>query len=185
MPSRTMNTMAGEPFFRAYPFTMLLKLQQTEQSPLHHPEGSVWNHTMLVLDYAAKVKTQSKDPQALLWAALLHDIGKPETTKTRNGEITAYNHEKLGTALARDFLNELIDDAAFIEKVVSLVRWHMQILYVVNRLPFADVPTMRCQADATEVAILGFCDRMGRTNADLQQEEKNIVHFLQECAQKE
>ncbi len=39
-----------------YPYTLLRNLVDTPQSPLHHPEGNVWKHTMLVVDNAAKVK---------------------------------------------------------------------------------------------------------------------------------
>lgn len=29
---------------------MLRKLKSTVQSPKYHPEGNVWNHTLLVID---------------------------------------------------------------------------------------------------------------------------------------
>lgn len=37
-------------------------MKTTAQSPVHHPEGNVWNHTMLVVDEAAKRRAESKDP---------------------------------------------------------------------------------------------------------------------------
>ena len=36
------------------------------QSPLHHPEGDVWNHTMLVLDEAAKLRGDAENPLGFL-----------------------------------------------------------------------------------------------------------------------
>lgn len=33
---------------------MLLDLQATKQSPIYHPEGSAWNHTLLVVDEDAE-----------------------------------------------------------------------------------------------------------------------------------
>jgi len=36
-----------------YPFTMISDLIKTEQNLEYHPEGSVWNHAMLVVDEAA------------------------------------------------------------------------------------------------------------------------------------
>ncbi len=42
-----------------------------------------------------------------MWAALLHDIGKAETTKNENGKITAYNHDKTGALQAEDFLKKV------------------------------------------------------------------------------
>jgi tRNA nucleotidyltransferase (CCA-adding enzyme) len=46
------------------------------QDPLHHPEGDVWIHTMMVLDEAAKHRAQVSHPMGLMLAALTHDFGK-------------------------------------------------------------------------------------------------------------
>jgi len=48
-------------------------------------------------------------------------------------------------------------------------------------MPFADVNGMRENADLEEVALLGLCDRMGRLNADAEQEAENIRIFLERC----
>lgn len=181
IPSEYFNTACDEPFFHNPPFNMLKKLKQTKQSLKHHPEGNVWNHTMLVIDEAAQLKNHSKNSIVFMWAALLHDIGKPSVTKNRSGKITAYNHDKAGSVLVKDFLSQLTDDIKFTDDVAALVRWHMQILYVVNDLPFADIDSMRAQADINEVALLGLADRLGRSNADMKAEKENINLFLQKC----
>ncbi len=180
-PSEYFNNVSKIALFEEYPFNMLNKLKKTEQSPKHHPEGNVWNHTMLVIDEAAKVKDRSQDKKVFMWSALLHDIGKPDTTMIRKGRITSYDHDKLGAELAVKFLSELTDDAVFIKKVSTLVRWHMQILFVVNNLPFADIKGMKKSIDINEVALFGFCDRMGRTHAEREKEEENIKKFLEKC----
>lgn len=180
-PSLYFDETSKTSLFEQYPFKWLNKLKHTEQSPKHHPEGNVWNHTLLVLDEAARVKNASHDKKAFMWAALLHDIGKPDTTRNRKGRITAYDHDKAGAELAREFLLVFTDDASFIENVMELVRWHMQILFVVNDLPFADVESMKNRSDINEVALLGLCDRLGRTGANRSQEEDNIKLFLQKC----
>lgn len=180
-PSEYITGISETPIFSEYPFQMLNRLKQTEQSPQHHPEGNVWNHTLLVLDAAARVKEKSKDPHIFMWAALLHDIGKPDTTRKRKGKITSYDHDKLGAKLAQEFLRELTDDEEFIRAVSALIRWHMQILFVVKDLPFGDIKTMKQQTDINEVALLGLCDRLGRTGADKKLEEENIRLFLQKC----
>ncbi|MEL7567968.1 MAG: HDIG domain-containing metalloprotein [Dehalobacterium sp.] len=166
-PSLYLNNVYDDPTFSQYPFSMLYRLKQTEQSPRHHPEGSVWNHTMLVVDEAAKMKHKSKDAGVFIWAAFLHDIGKPGTTKNRGGRITSYDHDILGAKLAKDFLQEFTDDHEFINAVAELIRWHMQILFVVKELPLADIKTMKEQIDINEVALLGLCDRLGRLNGDM------------------
>lgn len=181
-PSSYINEISDEPFFRQFPFGMLAGLKETGQSPKHHPEGNVWNHTMLVVDEAARVKERSIHRKAFMWAALLHDIGKPDTTRTLKGRITSYNHDKVGAQLAGKFLEALTDDRDLIDRVKTLVRWHMQILFVVNDLPFAEIKAMSSEADINEIALLGLCDRMGRLGADLKAEEENISRFLQKCS---
>lgn len=182
-PSQYLNSIYDEPVFQQYPFDVLLELRQTKQSPKYHPEGSVWNHTMLVVDEAAKRKPQSKNPNAFMWAALLHDIGKPAATRIRKGKITSYDHEKIGEKLAGEFLRTFVDDDQFIKEVTSLVRWHMQILFVVNGLPFADIEEMKHEADIHEIGLLGLCDRLGRLHADKEKEEQNMRLFLEKCNQ--
>ena len=180
-PSIYLNTIVNTKMFKEHPFHMLYKLKETEQSPIHHPEGNVWNHTMLVLDWAAKLKNKSQNEKIFMWAALLHDIGKAETTKNKKGKITAYNHETVGADLCVKFLQEFTTDKNFIKEVKNIVRWHMQILHVVKDMPFANIKAMKEETDINEVALLGFCDRMGRTNVDQAKEENNIKIFLQKC----
>lgn len=177
-PSQHLQQLLDQGALEEYPLTMLSRMQQTEQSPKYHAEGNVWIHTMMVLDEAAAVKSQSSDARVFMWAALLHDIGKPDTTKLRHGRITAYDHDRVGTALAREFLQYYDCDTDFIEKVVDLVRWHMQILYVVKDLPFAQTKAMQKHGHIEEIALLGKCDRLGRLGVQREVEENNIAEFL-------
>lgn len=180
-PSQRLRSFAEQPWFGAFPFSMLLAEQKTEQSPTHHPEGNVWEHTLLVVDEAAQRKEYSTNPRVFMWAALLHDIGKPGTTKIRKGRITSYDHDKKGAELTRSFLSKLTDEVDFIQTVGWLVRFHMHILYVTRSLPFADIPGMREHTDLRDIALLGYCDRLGRTRADCQAERNAIITFLQKC----
>lgn len=180
-PSNYIWTMLEGGQLDDYPFSMLKKLKGTPQSPVHHPEGDVFNHTLLVLDEAAKRKEQSRDPRAFMWAALLHDIGKPATTRTRKGRITAYDHDREGEAKAREFLSSLTAEQPFIDTVTALVRYHMQVLYVVNDLPFKDIAGMKRRSDVGEVALLCLCDRLGRMGADRKKEEAQVQRFVEYC----
>lgn len=169
------------PVFKSeHPFTMLSRLKSVKQSLQHHPEGNVWNHTLMVLDEAAMRKSQSSDSRVFMWAALLHDIGKAVTTKVRKGKITAYDHDKAGAGMAQEFLTEF-ETEPFIGRVVALIRWHMQILYVAKDMHFADLDSMRGETDVQDVALLGLCDRLGRLNVDQNAEEQNIAEFLRKA----
>lgn len=181
-PSKTLQALAEQREFNDYPFELLYHQRFTEQSPVHHPEGNVWNHTLLVVDHAAQRKDESTDARVFMWAALLHDIGKPATTKIRNGRITAYDHDKVGANLAKDFLSVFTEDSNFINRVTWLVRYHMQPLFVIKNLPFQDIEGMKKHVSIHDVALLGLCDRLGRTGSQLETEEKNIEYFLKKCS---
>lgn len=173
-------------FSKVYPFTMLGDLKKIEQSPKHHPEGNVWNHTMQVVDMAARNKLKSEEPDIFMWAALLHDLGKAPTTRLRKGKITAYDHDRVGAEMAVRFLREFTRDSVFIDKVSKLVRWHMQILYVVKDLPFANIKKMAEEVSIHEIALLGLCDRLGRqpmSEEKILEEHENIEQFIQKCEQ--
>ncbi len=178
IPSDYINALSKSDKFNEYPFRLLKQLKNTEQSIKYHPEGNVWNHTMLVLDEAAQIRDQSKDAKALMWAALLHDIGKPDTTRMRKGKITSYDHDKVGEKLCGDFLNALTKDDEFIQKVSALVRYHMHMLYVLKELPYSDVKNMLNKVDIHEIALLCRCDRMGRTGAVREAEDEEYREFL-------
>ena len=170
--------------FTKYPFTLLSVLAETNQSPQHHPEGNVWKHTMLVVDNAAKVKDLSESPRAFMWGALLHDLGKAPTTKIRKGKITSYDHDKVGAELCREFLEVFSEDSEFINRVIALVRWHMQTLFVIKSQSFADVKGMAKEVSIKEIALLSECDRLGRgemNQSKIKEEKENIKTFIRKC----
>ena len=180
-PSAYLNEIYENELFGTYPFSLLSDLKKVEQSPVHHPEGNVWNHTLLVIDEAARQREKSKTPGIFMWAALLHDIGKASATRLRKGRITAYDHDKIGAGLSKDFLSVFTDDENFINGVSQLIRYHMQLLFVVKEMPFADIEGLKRNTDVKELALLGFCDRVGRKDPDRALEEENVGLFLKKC----
>lgn len=178
MPSEYFAVISKEPEFKKYPLNLILKLKDTEQSPKYHPEGNVWNHTMMVVDAAAAVREMSSNPRVFMWAALLHDIGKPETTRNRKGKITSYDHDKVGAKRAEEFLRVYTEDEVFIKQVTSLVRYHMHMLYILKNLPFGNMKDMLEEVEPEDIALLCRCDRFGRTGADIDEEEANYRKFM-------
>lgn len=177
-PSIYLAEVSNNSLFKEYPFSMLYRLKETEQSKIHHKEGNVFNHTLLVVDEAAKVKEKALDEKAFMWSALLHDIGKPDTTRVRKGKITSYEHDKVGAKLSREFLLYFECEENFISHVENLVLYHMHILYVLKELPFSNVKEMVKKVDVNELALLGLCDRLGRFGSDINEETENIKTFL-------
>lgn len=176
--------MENKIFTECCPFTMVSCLENVEQNIKFHPEGNVLNHTLMVLDEAASRKDESKNERVLMWSALLHDIGKAPATKIRNGRITSYNHEKIGSVMAGEFLKVFTDDIVFIKNVTSMVRWHMEALFVIKDLPFSDIKEMLSEVSLDEIALLNLCDRLGRgnmTDEKIDDEMKGIRIFIDKC----
>ncbi len=184
-PSEFLNkALKDNKAFEVYPFSLLGHLTKIEQELKYHPEGNVWSHIMLVVDNAAKRRNQSCDEKVFMWAALLHDLGKLTTTKLRRDRITSYNHDTEGEILCKKFLTEFNLNEEFIDKVSKLVRWHMQPLFVIKGLPFADIKKMLSEVPLEEIALLALCDRLGRGEMDkgnIIEEENNIKEFISKC----
>ena len=77
------------------------------QNPRFHPEGDAWIHTMQVLDEAAALRNEAKEPLWFMLSALCHDLGKAVTTEEKNGVLHAYGHEKAGQPLTERFLRRV------------------------------------------------------------------------------
>lgn len=103
------------------------------QSPIHHPEGDVWAHTMLVLDEAAKLRTEAAKPLYFMLSALCHDFGKASTTEFINGAYHAYEHEIKGQDAVRRFIKRLTDEQDMMEYVLNMTRLHMRPNILIER----------------------------------------------------
>ena len=112
-------------------------LENTEQEEEWHPEGNVWNHTLLTVDAAAKIARleqlkNGKDNDEMLvvmLGALCHDLGKATTTERMLKEgvmrITAHGHDVAGVEPTESLLKTLHVKKDTVQKVVSIVKAHM------------------------------------------------------------
>jgi tRNA nucleotidyltransferase (CCA-adding enzyme) len=114
-------------------FPELVATVDTPQDPEWHPEGTVWKHTLLVVDEAAALRTgEVDDDLALGFGALLHDVGKPATTVESAGRIVSPGHEAAGVPLARSFLARIRASTALGDRVCAIVRHHLAPLRLVR-----------------------------------------------------
>ena len=98
-----------------------------EQNPKYHPEGDVFEHTMLVIDAAAGLRHMAKEPLNFMLAALMHDLGKADSTEVQeDGRITSYMHPVTGVPLAEKQLTRLTSNARTIAYVKNMVSLHMR-----------------------------------------------------------
>lgn len=88
--------------------------------PGRHHTTDVFEHNLLALKHCP-----SKDP-VVRFAALLHDVGKPETRdEDKDGLVIFYNHEVVGAHIASRVAERLRFSKKDREKIYTLVRWHM------------------------------------------------------------
>ena len=104
----------------------------TPQEPEWHPEGTVWIHTGMVIDQAARLIRQSerglKLDEALnvMLGALCHDFGKPLTTKVEDGRIRSKGHEEAGEAPNRSFLGKFIFGVEMTDRIARITKDHLK-----------------------------------------------------------
>lgn len=105
----------------------LAALVGCEQDARWHPEGDVWEHTLLALDATVERRSgKQKDDLAVALAVLCHDFGKALTTQgDDDGRISSHGHEVVGEKLAGAFLRRMWSDVSLLDMVLRLVREHM------------------------------------------------------------
>jgi poly(A) polymerase len=94
-------------------------MKGVEQPPQYHPEGDVWNHTLLMLQ-------QLDHPSpALALGVLLHDVAKPPTFSVAD-RIRFNGHVEEGVRMAHAVLHRLRFSRDDMEQVEALVANHMK-----------------------------------------------------------
>jgi len=97
------------------------------QNPVYHPEGDVFEHTMLVVDCAAALRERAVRPLEFMVAALTHDLGKAVATEVQpDGKITSYGHEVRGLPLCERQLRRLTDREELIDYAKNMMWLHMR-----------------------------------------------------------
>jgi tRNA nucleotidyltransferase (CCA-adding enzyme) len=145
---------------------VVLELEKTfdvKQNQAHAYD--VWEHLLRSVQHAA----DKEYPLDIRLTALFHDISKPETRRWaknesgEGGQWTFYGHEVIGSRVTRKILTNLRYPTKLIDKVVTMVRWHMF---------FSDTEQISLSAVRRMIANVGrdniwdlmnvrICDRIG------------------------
>lgn len=140
----------------------LSDLIECDQRRDFHPEGSVWNHTMLVLDLAALCKDKTDEPESFMWACLLHDIGKPLVT-TETG--SAPGHNASGVEVFKDV--DLISSKKMRTYIETMIYYHMHLMNMAKKKS-SDVKYLRLlklidkKISISDLMFISVCDKLGR-----------------------
>lgn len=146
-------------------FIEVKSLKGVAQSPIHHPEGDVWTHTMMVLDECAKYRDLSSNPLAFMFSGLCHDFGKAVTTTVeKDGKIRSIYHDIEGVSLSETFLNRLTNDKKIITYVKNMTELHMRpnMLAKSKASKKSSRKMFNQSINCEDLILLGKCDHLGR-----------------------
>jgi poly(A) polymerase len=92
----------------------------------HMQHKDVYTHSLVVMEQAIARETDGPD-LVLRLAALLHDIGKPDTRrKEPDGRVSFHHHEVVGAKMVRRRLRELRYSKQIVDDVAQLVFLHLR-----------------------------------------------------------
>jgi poly(A) polymerase len=94
----------------------------------HHQHKDVYQHSLVVLEQAIELEEPDTEPDLVLrLAALLHDIGKPDTRRhIPGGGVSFHHHEVVGAKMVRKRLRALRFSKEITEEVAQLVYLHLR-----------------------------------------------------------
>lgn len=148
-----------------------------KQSPVHHAEGDVWNHTMMVLDEAAKLRDKAENPTGFMLSALMHDFGKALTTEVVDGKIRSYNHETKGLGMVKSAMERIMNEKKQINYVLNMTYLHMRpnMLAAQNAGEKATNRMFDKAQSPNDLLLLARADDLGRKA----EHSKNPEEYLQ------
>jgi poly(A) polymerase len=91
------------------------------QPPQYHPEGDVWQHTLLLLENLPQPCSRTQ-----AWGALLHDVGKPPTFRVAPDRIRFDGHVEVGVKMAEEICRRLRFSNVDTEQTLALIQQHMR-----------------------------------------------------------
>ena len=132
----------------------ILEMKNIQQPPDFHPEGDVFVHTCLVLDKLSE--STSENSIEVVYGALFHDIGKPDTYH-KTDRIRFNRHEYVGANKAEKICKRLKFSNKQTELIVSLVKEHMK---------FGNIKNMKKSTFKKFVSMENFNDHLKLHKAD-------------------
>jgi poly(A) polymerase len=99
-------------------------MKNQPQTPEFHPEGSVFAHTVAMLN-----QMEQRSPE-LAYSVFFHDIGKPVTARTDSDRIRFNGHASEGASLAEKIMRRLRFSSEEIDVITYCVKNHMRFMDV-------------------------------------------------------
>lgn len=140
-----------------------------KQGTYHHLD--VWPHSLETVIQLDKLMLELKDSKEIIdyvreslagerrridlmkLAALLHDIGKPETRLRKDGRISFHGHEHIGKRIVRVIAKMLKLSTKERHVLEDIVRWHLRPGYLSNFKRPSEKAVYRYFRDTKEEAV--------------------------------
>lgn len=182
-PEKLLGSLAGE-------------MENTPQNPHWHGEGSVLEHTKLVVKAMTEsltfMKADTRMQQILYLAAVFHDIGKARATRLENGQWVSPGHARTGAEMARQILWREFGLCGTPEKqdireaVCNLIRYHSLPPYAIENAD-GKLRLMRAAANGEmipsftvrQLCTLSEADALGRICDD----KADMLDWIALCAE--
>jgi predicted kinase len=146
-----------------------------------HAEGDVWTHTRMVV---AEVERLPEWPSLdrdvrlkLLFTALFHDAGKPDTTAIdpASGRTHSPKHALAGMEIGRGVLRDLGCGLSVREEIAALVRYHGRPPYLLEKPdPAHEVISLSWLVNNRLLYLFALADTRGRRTREMSRPEENI-----------
>lgn len=162
------------------------------QDPVHHAEGDVLTHTLMVCETLTSMprwrELASTERSITFLAALFHDIGKPACTRIGEAGITSSGHALKGARMVRSLLYRGESPAIGVppttirETIASLVRFHgLPLSLLAKEDPRRAVITASMAARSDHLAVVAEADARGRICRDQAQLIERVGLFEEFC----
>ena len=124
-PAAGLNFLLACGWMHSY-YPELWSLTNVHQAPEHHPEGTVWEHTCEVVNWASIYKSDVAEDwqEAFMYAALVHDIGKIEYTKWIEEKQKWQSGGHVASMLPLVVLEQITRKTKTIKRAMWLVKNH-------------------------------------------------------------
>jgi poly(A) polymerase len=152
------NIIIFEDLFEFLPEHLLkqvMELKESQQSPLWHPEGSVYVHTKIVVE-----RLLPTDDLNLVIAGVFHDLGKFSTAKiNKKGNICNHGHEAVSANFVKrdkEFIESLGGDY---DEILGIVENHDRYK-VMSNMRKSKQEKMRALPYFKKLVLFGPADTM-------------------------
>ncbi len=150
------------------------------QDPRHHAEGDVGRHTRMVCEALVQEEewllASDQKRFVLFWTSVLHDIGKPATTKYEDdGRITSRGHSRIGAQIARELLWRADVPFNIREEICGLILAHQRPFHLMDRnSPLDDTIKLSWMVNIHDVTLHAKADAIGRICVDQEKLLENV-----------